>query len=284
MPHDDAPCTTATTMRETSTSPARGECTNASKRTAPPFEAHALRNDYAELDGNDVVSARAAFAALDHIPRCAEPPLVAVLDSGYARTVGPLEVLPVHMIANHRAPVAGDTFGHGTLVIDFLGALTTACRVLPVHVFDDNNEATPASIERGIMLALEHGARVIHMSLGTRHFREGASLAASCHRAASEGVVLVASTPSLTSASFPAVFPCVIGVAPRADDPGSAVTIVDSAKAMCTAYSPRIRRDGAVYRAASLAAVTATAMICEQLARVTTRGGPEPAATLRLIQ
>ncbi len=284
MPHDDAPCTTMTTLRETSTSPARGECTNSSERTASPFEAHVLRNEYAELDVYDVMRARKPFAALDDVPRRAQPPLVAVLDSGYARTVGPLKMLPVHMIANHCAPVAGDTFGHGTLVIDFLGMLTTSCRVLPVHVFDSNHEATPASIERGIMIALERGARVIHMSLGTRDFREGSSLAASCHRAASGGVVLVASTPSFTSASFPAVFPCVIGVAPRADNPGIAVTIVDSKRAMCTAYSPRIRRDGVVYRAASLAAVTATAMICEQLARDTSWGGQEPAATLRLLQ
>ncbi len=69
-----------------------------------------------------------------------------------------------------------DTNGHGTHVAGIVGAITNNgagvagicpnCKLLPVRVLDAYGSGDTRSVTRGILHAVEHGAKVINLSLG----------------------------------------------------------------------------------------------------------------------
>ena len=168
---------------------------------------------------------------------------VAVLDTGVdasvpdltgSVTVGPDEVPGVDP-AGYQPP-----YQHGTYIASLIAGhgsgpgrgsgiigIAPAARILSVRVILDDSEPgfgtfanQPANdaVGNGIRYAVQHGARVINMSLGSISPTE--NLRAALAYAAAHGVVMVAAAgndgaaaPGYTPFSYPAAFPGVIAVA-----------------------------------------------------------------------
>jgi hypothetical protein len=102
---------------------------------------------------------------------------IAVIDSG----VNPKHldfggrVLPGYDFANNDADASDDVF-HGTQVAGIIAAsgdngegvsgLCWGCRLLPVKVLGSGGQGSDEWVAKGIRWAVDHGARVINMSLG----------------------------------------------------------------------------------------------------------------------
>ena len=105
--------------------------------------------------------------------------VVAVVDSGVDYTppdlVGQVLSGEGYDLVNDDADAMDDN-GHGTHVAGIVAAamdnglygtgLAPGCRILPVKVMDSRGSGDDATIARGIDYAVDHGAKVINMSLG----------------------------------------------------------------------------------------------------------------------
>lgn len=98
-------------------------------------------------------------------------------------------------------------------VADGQGVLGTAPNVslLPIRIFNQFG-ASVSSLIKGIDLAIEHGAQVINMSVGTSYDRQ--DLREAIQRAYQAGIVMVAATGNHGKSTllYPAAYPEVIGV------------------------------------------------------------------------
>ena len=115
-----------------------------------------------------------------------------------------------------------DTHTHGTRVAAVLAARGNnqigmaghcwRCRVMPVRV-SSNGSASPARIAQGIVYAVEHGARIINVSL-SRSGGPDATEAAAVQYAIDRGIVVVASAGNAgtTAPQYPAAYPGVLAV------------------------------------------------------------------------
>jgi subtilisin family serine protease len=156
--------------------------------------------------------------------------VVAVLDSGVSN--GPFDGFCQPFVAEYDAvtdtsgPGSGfDIHGHGSHVAgsvaqcsdNLIGGagMAPAASIMPVRVFSPGG-ADAADIARGADWAVNHGARVINMSLGcdVADCPEGSSvLNEAIERAAAAGVVMVASAGNTpVDVFYPANHPSVIGV------------------------------------------------------------------------
>jgi subtilisin family serine protease len=127
--------------------------------------------------------------------------VVAVVDTGVDYGHSDLQGLfvPGYDFVNNDA-VPRDDQGHGTAVAGVIAARTQnhegqagmcwRCSVMPVKVLDRNGSGPTSTIADGIVWAVNHGARVINLSLGgagtTQVLQDAVSFAAS------KGVVVVA--------------------------------------------------------------------------------------------
>ena len=103
--------------------------------------------------------------------------LIAVLDSGVNAAHPDLagRLLPGYDFVNNDF-TPSDDFGHGTAVAGTLVAngnnnlgvagVAYGCTVLPIKVMDQFGSASHSTIAQGIEYAVEHGARIINLSMG----------------------------------------------------------------------------------------------------------------------
>lgn len=112
------------------------------------------------------VAGSALFAAADASTGVGPGTVVAVLDTGVA--AGPPElagrVLPGADLVDGGA-AAGDRSGHGTAVATAVARTCPGCRILPVRVLSDAGGAPWARVAEGIVWAVDHGARVVNLSV-----------------------------------------------------------------------------------------------------------------------
>lgn len=154
---------------------------------------------------------------------------VAVIDSGvdanHPDLVG--QVLPGLDLVDPNGNGDADLVGHGTTVSaiiagrsdDSAGVIGIApkARILPVRVLDQRNRYDDAIIvAKGVRWAVDHGARVINLSLGGNG--SSAALAAALDYAFAKDVVVVACTGNVSASStsgvwYPAREPGVVAVA-----------------------------------------------------------------------
>jgi serine protease len=134
-------------------------------------------------------------------------------------------VHPYDFVAKNRFPL--DREGHGTFVAGILAegtnnnvALTGIAyhaTIMPVRVLDASGEGFPATIARGIVYAVNHGAQVINLSLefdlgvSSADIPEILSAISYAHR---RGVVVVAAAGNegVDQMAYPARAPAVIAV------------------------------------------------------------------------
>ena len=154
---------------------------------------------------------------------------VAVLDTGL-RTNGVdgigCVVPGTDIVNNDDDPTDGD--GHGTHVSGTIAQATNnntgvaglahgAC-IMPVKVLGDNGSGSFADIAEGIMYAVNNGAKVINMSLGTSarfNIRSNSVMDTALDAAYNNGVTVVCASGndgSRKNVSYPAIYPTTIAV------------------------------------------------------------------------
>jgi type VII secretion-associated serine protease mycosin len=154
--------------------------------------------------------------------------IVAVLDSGVDASHPDLvgQVLPGADFVDGTTDGRKDFVGHGTTVAgliagrDRLGGVTglaPGAKILPVRVLDRQNRYTDAStVARGLHWAVDHGARVVNLSLGGSG--RSAELADAIQYAYQHDVVVVACTGNTAESDgshqiwYPAREPGVLAV------------------------------------------------------------------------
>lgn len=145
--------------------------------------------------------------------------VVAVIDSGWDRTCDDPRVLPgVGLVdpnddlAMQRTDDDHDRVGHGTACIHQILRIAPDAQVIPIRVFGRQLETSPGTLQAGIVYAIERGANVVNLSLGTTLEGTLHPLYAACEKARRQGIIVVAAGHNSRSWSYPAIFENVIGV------------------------------------------------------------------------
>jgi subtilisin family serine protease len=163
---------------------------------------------------------------------------VAVVDTGVQANHPDLQgrVLPGVAFVNGVTLVGGgatDVDGHGTHVAGIIAAgdnglgvvgVAPSARILPVRTLDATGSGLSSDIAKGITWAVDHGANVINLSLGSD--AESSAVDAAVAYATSHNVDVVAAAGNTgpgAPAEFPAALPAVIAVA-ALDEDGTVAT------------------------------------------------------------
>lgn len=143
--------------------------------------------------------------------------IIAVLDTGIDRTHPALlgRWLPGRdMVADDDNPQeeAGLAWGHGTHIAGVISHIAPQSQLLPVRVLDGNGRGNAFTLAYAIEWAVQQGADVINLSLGTP-FRSRV-LEEAIADAAESGVILVAAAGNTNTAQaqYPARFDDVLAV------------------------------------------------------------------------
>lgn len=153
---------------------------------------------------------------------------VAVIDTGVDTTHPDLaaNLLPGHnVVGTEVSDDVTDGFGHGTHVSGIVAAVTgnalgvagvaPGARILPVKALGDNGTGWTSDIAEAVVWAVDHGARVINLSLASSS--DNSVLADSIAYARSQGVIVVAAAGNGrqrgNATTYPAAFPGVLAVA-----------------------------------------------------------------------
>jgi subtilisin family serine protease len=153
---------------------------------------------------------------------------IAVVDTGVDVTHPDLagKLVTGYDVATGNAPTS-DAAWHGTAVASIAAGMAdnglgitsycSQCSVMPVKVLDADGQASDTDIARGIRWAVDHGARVVNLSL--EGATEDPALPAAIRYASRHDVVVVAAAGNdgTSDRSYPAAEPLAIGVA--ATDP-----------------------------------------------------------------
>lgn len=144
---------------------------------------------------------------------------VAVIDSGWDRTIDDPRVLPGISFVDPEDDFAlgqndddHDVLGHGTACVDLVLRVAPDARAVPVRVFGKQLETSPATIHAALLWAIEAGVQVINVSLGTRLEYARDALYVACERARRAGIIVVTAGHNANDWSYPAIFENVIGV------------------------------------------------------------------------
>ena len=155
-----------------------------------------------------------AFAAAEAAPGL-DPDrsgtLVAVVDTGVSARQGIRLVAGADLVDGDTN--ATDPNGHGTAVAAQVLAVCPGCSILPIRVLSSSGSAPWARVAAGIVWAVDHGARVVNVSIAG----SGGSpeLRAATAYAQSHDVLVVAAAGNAadTRPAYPAAYAGVVGVA-----------------------------------------------------------------------
>jgi thermitase len=149
--------------------------------------------------------------------------LVAVLDTGIDQQHEDLVGKVVGSVNFTDSPTASDVLGHGTHIAGIIAANTNNgigvagiapnCRLLNVKIADDKGVVRASAVAKGIIWAVDNGAKIINMSLAMPATIP--ALDEAVNYAWSKGVVMIAAAGNDGKAAptYPADEPHVIAVA-----------------------------------------------------------------------
>lgn len=160
---------------------------------------------------------------------------VAVIDSGlYGAADGESheDIDPAKVVSPYNAISGGtnvsDDHGHGTFVAGMIIANTNNSagiagimpnvKLMPIKVSTKDRDASISDVIKAIEYAVDNGADIINMSLGTNDFSE--ALKTACDNAVEKGAIIVAAAGNDGSSKpcYPAAYDSVIGVGSLTSD------------------------------------------------------------------
>lgn len=153
--------------------------------------------------------------------------MVAVLDTGvqldHPNLVGVLTTTGYDFVDNDPLPndefnglddeiVPGSAGGHGTHVAGIVHLTAPAAQIMPLRILDPDGRGDVSTLIEAIKYAVDHGADVINLSLGTPDKSD--ALKTVIRYATQNGVVVVAAAGNLETSQkeYPAATQCALAV------------------------------------------------------------------------
>lgn len=209
-----------------------------------------------------------------NISKGSQDVIIAVVDTGVDLNHKDLQT---KLIDGYNAINPGqppmDDVGHGTHVAGVIGAhtnnqegiagMTWNNPIMPVKVLDNSGAGSSYSVALGIIWAVDHGAKVINLSLG--NYAQGAFLHDAIRYAYDKDVVIVAATgnDNTNQPGYPAAYPEVFAVS---------ATNADETKASYSNYGDYVdvvapgTSIASTYPSNQYAALSGTSMACPHVA------------------
>ncbi|MCK5182404.1 MAG: S8 family serine peptidase, partial [Dehalococcoidia bacterium] len=138
--------------------------------------------------------------------------IVAVLDTGISKDNQDLADRVAAEVNFTSSPTSDDLYGHGTHMAGTIVAIAPECRLMNVKVADDWGRCEPSVVARGIIWAVDQGAKVINISLAMKAAPE---LTEAVNYAWSRGAILIAAAGNKggSEPSYPAYYVNCLAVA-----------------------------------------------------------------------
>jgi thermitase len=138
--------------------------------------------------------------------------IVAVLDTGIDKDNQDLADRVVAEVNFTDSLTSDDLYGHGTHMAGTIAAIAPECRLMNVKVADDMGKCEPSVVARGIIWAVDHGAKVINLSLA---MKASPDLEEAVNYAWSQGAIIVAAAGNrgTSEPSYPAYYDNCLAVA-----------------------------------------------------------------------
>jgi thermitase len=141
---------------------ARADNNDSSSYGLSPQATYSLDDSYlAERWGVSKIEAPQAW----QITRGDQSIIVAVLDTGINKDNKDLADRMVDEVNFTNSPTSDDLYGHGTHMAGTIAAIAPECRLMNVKVADDMGKCEPSVVAKGIIWAVNHGAKIINLSL-----------------------------------------------------------------------------------------------------------------------
>jgi len=138
--------------------------------------------------------------------------IVAVLDTGINKDNQNLADRVVADVNLTDSPTSDDIYGHGTHMAGTIAAIAPECSLINVKVADDVGRCEPSVVARGIIWAVDQGAKVINISLA---MKASPDLVEAVNYAWSQGAILIAAAGNKggSEPSYPAYYVNCLAVA-----------------------------------------------------------------------
>jgi len=188
---------------------ARADTSDSSSYDPSPQATYSLDDIYlAERWGVTRIEAPQAW----QITRGDRSIIVAVLDTGINKDNQDLADRVVAEVNFTNSPTSDDLYGHGTHMAGTIAAIAPECRLMNVKVADDTGRCKPSVVARGIIWAVDQGAKVINISLS---MSASANLKEAVNYAWSQGAILIAAAGNKggSEPSYPAYYANCLAVA-----------------------------------------------------------------------
>ena len=138
--------------------------------------------------------------------------IVAVLDTGINKDNQDLAERVVAEVNFTNSPTSDDLYGHGTHMAGTIAAIAPECRLMNVKVADDTGRCKASVVARGIIWAVDQGAKVINISLA---MTASPDLIEAVNYAWSQGAIIIAAAGNKggSEPSYPAYYVNCLAVA-----------------------------------------------------------------------
>jgi thermitase len=138
--------------------------------------------------------------------------IVAVLDTGINTDNPDLGERVVAEVNFSGSPTSDDLYGHGTHMAGIIASIAPDCRLMNVKVADDTGKCEPSVVAKGIIWAVQRGAKVINMSLA---MTASPDLEKAVDYAWNEGAIIIAAAGNkgTSEPSYPASYSDCLAVA-----------------------------------------------------------------------
>jgi thermitase len=188
---------------------ARADTSDSSSYDLSPQATYSLDDIYlAERWGVTKIEAPQAW----QITRGDQLVIVAVLDTGINKDNQNLAERVMAEVNFTNSPTSDDLYGHGTHMAGTIAAIAPECSLINVKVADDVGRCEPSVVARGIIWAVDQGAKVINISLA---MKASPDLVEAVNYAWSQGAILIAAAGNKGGSvpSYPAYYVNCLAVA-----------------------------------------------------------------------